>query len=103
MEFKLSRLHDISCESDGRRFDGSWYVRLREMAVNYSGWTASTHDCATDADEVAVERLQDLVREHCLDLDSLPDDLPTRIRDAAQKYANAFDDDQPTHELVSSF
>ena len=103
MEFTLPPVHDIEIEIDGRRFDGSWYVILGDMIVNYNGYTVSTHERTTDADEVAVEMLHDLVRKHYIGLDSLPDNLPTRIRDAAHNYVNAFGDDQPTHELVSSF
>lgn len=103
MEFALPTIHDIAIDIDGRRFEGSWYVTMNDMIVNYNGHTASTAERATSANEIALDMLGDLVRDHYVDLKSIPSHLPPAVRQAAHYYLNSLDDDQTVNELVASF
>lgn len=103
MEFKLPDIHEINVLVDGQRFDGCWYIILNEMIVWYNGYTASTHQRKTDADEVAVTLLGELVTKHHVPLEAIPSTLPHAMRLAAHSYVNSFDDEDTTAELVSSF
>ena len=103
MAFTLPPVHDIAIEIEGRTFEGSWYVVLGDMVVNYNGHTAKAHKGASDADTVAIEVLRDLVRKHYICLDLLPANLPAPVRNAAYIFLNSFHVGQPAHDLVSSF
>lgn len=103
MTFMLPEVHDIRVEFDGQCFDGSWYIILGDMIVNYNGYTASTRERKADANEVAVEMLGKLVETHYKRLESIPANIPQPIRLAAHHYVNASDDESAAQDLVASF
>ncbi|PQO25369.1 hypothetical protein C5Y96_23805 [Blastopirellula marina] len=103
MGFKLPDIHEISIDVAGRRFDGSWYIILHDMVVNYNGHAASTPQRASDAEEVALSMLRDLVAKHYMPLESIPPDIPPAIRIAAHQYVNSNDDESVTADFVASF
>jgi len=103
MKFRLPEIHQIGLDVDGERFDGSWYVVLDQMVVNYNGHTASTGQQERNADQVATRMLADLVRTHYVRLDSVPAGIPESIRLAAQRYANESLEESATANLVASF
>ena len=103
MEFKLPEIHEISVDIDGERFNGSWYIILNDMVVNYNGHAASTPQRKTDADPVAVRMLRDLVEKHYARLESIPSGIPHSIRLAAHRYVNSADEESAAAELVASF
>ena len=103
MEFKLPDVHEISVDVDGQRFDGSWYIILNDMVVNYNGYTASTAERKAGADEVAVRLLRDLVEKHYTRLESISAAIPHAIRLAAHRYVNSPDEDSGAADFVASF
>jgi len=103
MEFSLPEIHEISVDVDGRRFDGSWYVVLQNMIVNYNGFTASATGCPANADEVAKGMLRELVAAHYVRPESIPAELPQSVREAAHRYVNASLEESPVASLVESF
>lgn len=103
MEFKLPDIHEISVDIDGDRFDGSWYIILNDMVVNYNGYTSSTSDLATDADEVAVKMLHELVTKHYVQLESIPASIPQAIRLAAHQYVNSSEEETDAGRFIAAF
>lgn len=101
MEFKLPDIHQISVDVAGERFEGSWYIILSNMVVNYNGYTSKTPKRSSDADEVAVRMLRDLVEKHYVQLESIPTSIPQAIRLAAHQYMNSPEED--TDGFVASF
>ncbi len=103
MEFKLPDIHEICVDVNGEHFDGSWYIILYDMVVNYNGYTSSTPERATDANEVAVKMLRDLVVNHYVQLEDIPASIPHDIRLAAHRYTNSNEEETSTAEFVASF
>lgn len=103
MEFKLPEIHDLRVEIEGRRFDGCWYIVGDDMVVNYNGYTASTRQRQTNADDIAQAMLRDLVEKHYVRLESISTSVPQPIRLAAHRYVNASDEESAAQELVASF
>lgn len=103
MKFKLPEIHEITVEVDGERFEGSWYIILGDLVINYNGHTASTHQRKTNADAVAKKMLGDLVEKHYVRLETIPAGIPQTIRQAAHHYANGSLEESAAAELVASF
>ncbi|QDU37203.1 hypothetical protein Mal4_15120 [Maioricimonas rarisocia] len=103
MEFSLPEIHEISVDVDGRQFDGSWYVVLQDMIVNYNGFTASTNGCPSNADEVAKGMLRQLVAAHYVRPESIPAGLPPSVREAAHRYINESLEESQAASFVASF
>jgi hypothetical protein len=103
MEFQLPDIHDISVDIDGKRFNGSWYIILNKMIVNYNGYTASIPELATDPNEIAGRMLRDLVMKHYTPLELIPTEIPFAIRVAASQYINSSDEDIAAADFVASF
>lgn len=99
MGFRLPEGTEIEVEDGGRRFRGDYSVMLGDLIVYYNGHTASVRKPDTDMHDTAIDMLRQLVRENYVEIDSVPSDLPQRIREAAWKYVNSFDDDEPVRNL----
>ncbi len=77
MEFKLPKLYDIGFESDHIRLDGSWFVILSDMVVNYRGFTSFVSEPALGNDEIAIRLIRALSEQYYAFVEPLAAEIPS--------------------------
>ena len=104
MGFNLPEFIEIQCRAR-RSFVSGFLIQtmLGELVVYYHGHTSAVLEPDEGIDLVAVDLLRELIREHMVDIDSIPEDLSANMRSAALEYVNDFEDTARIRALLDSF
>jgi len=103
MAFELPASTDIEVDIDGRPFRGTYSFMLGDLIVYYNGRAKTVRKSTEHVHEIALDLLRQLVEQYYVEMDSVPEELPQRMREAAHVYANSFGEDEPIRALIETF